>query len=197
MSDDAGDGRLRLEGDAVRVDWAGAGDLPVFDANDGVLRTATDGLGAESVRNPLWAPMLHDSLITVHPLGGCAMGDDGTARRRRPPGPGLRRRRRARSTTACWSSTAPSSPGRWPSTPCSRSRRWPSGPVTCWPPTGAGPAAPGPTPPLPVPPPTETVGVRFTERMAGLGRPSADGDSGGPAAGADGAAPRAPASSSS
>ncbi len=77
MSDDAGEGRLRPEGDSVVVDWAGAGDMPVFDANDSVLRTATAGLGATHVRNPLWARRLREPLITVHPLGGCAMGDDG------------------------------------------------------------------------------------------------------------------------
>jgi cholesterol oxidase len=78
MSDDAGDGTLRPEGDTVVVDWAGAGELPVFDAADGLLREATAGLGAVHVRNPLWTPILREPLVTVHPLGGCAMGDDGS-----------------------------------------------------------------------------------------------------------------------
>src|SRR5690606_30817490 len=78
MSDDAGDGRLVLEGDAPRVDWTGVGDLPVFDHHDAVLDQATDALGATLVGNPLSTPLFHDSLVTVHPLGGCAMGDDGT-----------------------------------------------------------------------------------------------------------------------
>ena len=33
---------------------------------------------AEYVANPVWSPMLREGLVTVHPLGGCAMGDDGT-----------------------------------------------------------------------------------------------------------------------
>ena len=33
---------------------------------------------AEYVANPLWSPMLREGLVTVHPLGGCAMGDDGS-----------------------------------------------------------------------------------------------------------------------
>ncbi|HKH03601.1 MAG TPA: GMC family oxidoreductase N-terminal domain-containing protein [Acidimicrobiales bacterium] len=78
MSDDAGDGTLRPQGDTVVVDWAGAGELPVFDAADGLLRQATAGLGAVHVRNPLWTPILREPLVTVHPLGGCAMGDDGS-----------------------------------------------------------------------------------------------------------------------
>jgi cholesterol oxidase len=78
MSDDGGDGRLRLEGDTVRVDWAGAGDRPVFDRNAEVLRTMSEGIGATFVGNPLSTPTFQDSLVTVHPLGGCPMGDDGT-----------------------------------------------------------------------------------------------------------------------
>jgi cholesterol oxidase len=78
MSDDACDGELRLEGDHVRVEWPAVGDLPIFDHNADVLRSLTAAIDGEYVPNPLWSPMLHESLITVHPLGGCAMGDDGT-----------------------------------------------------------------------------------------------------------------------
>ena len=70
MSDDAGDGRLRLDGDSVRVDWAGAGDRPVFDRNAEVLQKMSASLGARFVGNPLSTPMFNDSLVTVHPLGG-------------------------------------------------------------------------------------------------------------------------------
>jgi cholesterol oxidase len=76
MSDDRGDGQLEPDGDGMRVRWTGAGDHPVFDRGDRVLERASAALGAELVRNPLSTPMLHDSLVTVHPLGGCAMGDD-------------------------------------------------------------------------------------------------------------------------
>jgi cholesterol oxidase len=76
MSDDRGDGQLVPDGDGVRVQWTGAGDHPVYDRGDRLLERASEALGAELVRNPLSTPLLHDSLITVHPLGGCAMGDD-------------------------------------------------------------------------------------------------------------------------
>jgi cholesterol oxidase len=79
MSDDAGDGRLRLAGDSVQVDWVGAGDRPVFDRNADVLRKMSTSLGATFVGNPLSTPMFHDSLVTVHPLGGCPMADDGAS----------------------------------------------------------------------------------------------------------------------
>src|SRR5918995_46770 len=78
MSDDAGGGRLRPEGETVRVDWVGAGDHPVFDRNAEALEKMSASLGASFVGNPLSTPMFHDSLVTVHPLGGCPMGDDGS-----------------------------------------------------------------------------------------------------------------------
>ena len=77
MSDDVGDGRLCLDGDEVKVDWPAVGDLPIFDHNADVLRRASAAAGGEHVTNPLWSPMLRESLVTVHPLGGCAMADDG------------------------------------------------------------------------------------------------------------------------
>ncbi len=77
MSDDVGDGRLRLDGESLRVEWPAVGDLPVFDHNADVLKRATAAMGGEYVANPLWSPMLRESLMTVHPLGGCAMADDG------------------------------------------------------------------------------------------------------------------------
>jgi cholesterol oxidase len=77
MSDDAGDGQLRLEGDGVKVDWVGAGDRPVFDRNAEVLQKMSASLGATFVGNPMSTPLLNDSLVTVHPLGGCPMADDG------------------------------------------------------------------------------------------------------------------------
>ncbi len=77
MSDDAGDGRLCLDGRGMRVDWPAVGDLPIFDHNADILRAATAAIDGEYIANPLWSPMLRESLLTVHPLGGCAMADDG------------------------------------------------------------------------------------------------------------------------
>ncbi|HEX6419152.1 MAG TPA: GMC family oxidoreductase N-terminal domain-containing protein [Acidimicrobiales bacterium] len=77
MSDDVGDGRLCLDGRGVRVDWPAVGDLPIFDQNAEVIQAATTAAGGEYVANPLWSPTFGESLVTVHPLGGCAMADDG------------------------------------------------------------------------------------------------------------------------
>ncbi|HEY8547845.1 MAG TPA: alpha/beta fold hydrolase [Acidimicrobiales bacterium] len=79
MGDDRGEGRLTFSGgDSVEVEWPAASDEPVFDRGDDVLERASAALGARLVRNPFDSPAFHDSLITVHPLGGCPMGDDAT-----------------------------------------------------------------------------------------------------------------------
>jgi cholesterol oxidase len=77
MSDDVGDGQLLLEGDDLRVEWPAVGDLAIFDHNADVLRGLTTAIDGEYVPDPLWSPALHEALVTVHPLGGCAMADDG------------------------------------------------------------------------------------------------------------------------
>ena len=77
MSDDVGDGRLSLDHGGLQIDWPAVGDLPIFDHNAGLLEAASKAVGGEYVANPLWSPMLRESLLTVHPLGGCAMADDG------------------------------------------------------------------------------------------------------------------------
>jgi cholesterol oxidase len=74
---DPSGGRLRPDGDGLRVEWPAVGDLPIFDHNADVLRRASEAAGGEYVANPLWSPLLRESLVTVHPLGGCAMADDG------------------------------------------------------------------------------------------------------------------------
>src|SRR5690606_10110414 len=77
MSDDVGEGRLWLDRGGLAIDWPAVGDLPIFDHNAALLEAASNAVGGEYVANPLWSPMMRESLLTVHPLGGCAMADDG------------------------------------------------------------------------------------------------------------------------
>jgi cholesterol oxidase len=175
MSEDAADGELRLDGGELRVEWPAVGDLPVFDHDAALLRSASEALGAEFVGNPLWSPMLHESLVTVHPLGGCAMADDGSRgavddRGRVFTGEGadvhegllvadgaIVPRPLAVNPLLTISALAERA--------CAllaAERDWT--------------VATGPTPPLPVPPPVETPGVRFTERMAGWAAITDEGD---------------------
>ena len=74
--DDAG-GRIVLRDDRARVDWPGVGRKPIFERINGLLEQATAGLGGTYVRNPIWTELLGHDLVTVHPLGGCPMGEDG------------------------------------------------------------------------------------------------------------------------
>lgn len=76
MTHDRGDGELSLVNDDIAVTWAGIGSQPVFQhVNDTLLR-ATAANGGTLVPNPSWSAWLGKKLITVHPLGGCAMGED-------------------------------------------------------------------------------------------------------------------------
>lgn len=179
MSDDAGDGRLVLDNGSIHVDWTGVGDLPVFARNDVALDEATDAIGATLIGNPVSSPMFGDSLVTVHPLGGCAMGDDGRRgvvdhRGRVFSGEGrevhdglivadgaIIPRPLAVNPLLTISALAERA-----SALLAAARGWE--------------VDEGPTPPLP-PAPVQRPGVRFTERMAGWVAPTPDGD---PAAGA-------------
>jgi hypothetical protein len=95
MGDDGAKGTLELvEGwskgaadGAIRVEWKDAGKAPIYDAQDKLL-LGSERLGGMYLRNPLWKPLPESlskllsgkkpegNLFTVHPLGGCPMGED-------------------------------------------------------------------------------------------------------------------------
>ncbi len=68
--DDAG-GRMDLDAvhDRLRVEWNGVESQPIFDRIDEKLQEVSQGLQATHIANPF-------RLITVHPLGGCCMGQN-------------------------------------------------------------------------------------------------------------------------
>jgi len=76
MTHDNGGGRMTLEHDRLRIHWPGVGDQPIFEKVNAHLDGAAEALGGTFVHNPLWSKLLHNSLVTVHPLGGCVMGED-------------------------------------------------------------------------------------------------------------------------
>lgn len=76
MSHDDGEGRLELEDGRVRVRWPGVGTQAIFQKVAERLEEATRALGGEYIKNPIWTKLLGHDLVTVHPLGGCAMGED-------------------------------------------------------------------------------------------------------------------------
>jgi cholesterol oxidase len=76
MSHDDGEGVLRLEGDALRADWASAGHHGALAATRERLAEAARRQGGAFVTDPLWAFKDGHGMVTVHPLGGCAMAED-------------------------------------------------------------------------------------------------------------------------
>jgi cholesterol oxidase len=75
MAHDNAGGVMSLHSDRLKISWPGVGDQPIFERIDHELRRATAAIGGTYIRDPLWTKGLKDSLITVHPLGGCRMAD--------------------------------------------------------------------------------------------------------------------------
>ncbi|MDN3514011.1 MAG: GMC family oxidoreductase [Candidatus Brocadia sp.] len=72
---DASNGRMRLEGDRLIIDWDPQESMPLFENMvEKLSRISREGLGGNFETNPLWS--LFKILITVHPLGGCKMGNE-------------------------------------------------------------------------------------------------------------------------
>ncbi|KQP12792.1 GMC oxidoreductase [Pseudorhodoferax sp. Leaf267] len=78
MSVDASAGQLKLENDRLAIVWPQAGASPVIARDNDWLNLANQAIAGQFVPNPLWSAPLGNKLITVHPLGGCGMGDDAT-----------------------------------------------------------------------------------------------------------------------
>ena len=75
MSHDGSDGRMHLEDDRLRITWPGVGERKSILRDSEQLQAASTALGGLYIKNPLWNPLLHHNLVTVHPLGGCVMAD--------------------------------------------------------------------------------------------------------------------------
>lgn len=79
MSYDDGAGRMSLEKDELRIDWPGVGTQPNFESGNDRLKEATKALGGTYVKNPTWSKLTNHNVVTVHPLGGCVMGEDASS----------------------------------------------------------------------------------------------------------------------
>ena len=74
IGNDAADGKINLdETGRVVVHWKNRKSKHLWKAMERETKRLAKAMGAIRVLNPTWS--LGDKLITVHPLGGCAMGD--------------------------------------------------------------------------------------------------------------------------
>ncbi len=77
MCHDDGKGEMSLnERDHLDISWKGVGQQPIFQKASDAMLDATAALGGTYIQNVLWNKLLNYDLVTVHPLGGCCMGED-------------------------------------------------------------------------------------------------------------------------
>ncbi|WP_284126139.1 alpha/beta fold hydrolase [Parerythrobacter aestuarii] len=79
MSVDDSGGLLALEDDRLAIHWARAGEQRTFRRDDDKMRAAAEAIEAQYFSDPLWSDSMGKKLITVHPIGGCGMGDDASS----------------------------------------------------------------------------------------------------------------------
>ncbi len=76
MTHDNGAGRTYLDAhDRLRISWPGVGSAEIFQKANANLKKATGPLGGVYAPNPTWHSMQTQTLVSVHPLGGCIMGE--------------------------------------------------------------------------------------------------------------------------
>ncbi len=76
---DAGNGVMRLESDRLAIAWSNGPQQRVFQRIEEMIKTATHATGGTYMRNPVSEKVLGGNLMTVHPLGGCTMGESSTS----------------------------------------------------------------------------------------------------------------------
>jgi len=73
MGRDIPNGRMRVQGERVELDWSDEPNREYNDSVAGSMRELAEALGGEFVGDPL---ALAERAVTVHPVGGCAMAED-------------------------------------------------------------------------------------------------------------------------
>ena len=75
VGNDSAKGEIRFENDRARVVWPDAAKAPVFERIDETLKALVAATGGTYIPNPASLKILGNNLMTVHPLGGCVMGE--------------------------------------------------------------------------------------------------------------------------
>jgi cholesterol oxidase len=76
MGHDGADGELQMDDGKVRVVWPQLRDRAAIKRANEYADAITKKLGGDFVKDPLYTELFGKELVTVHPLGGCPMGDD-------------------------------------------------------------------------------------------------------------------------
>lgn len=76
MTHDDGNGAMHLDNNRLEISWPDVGKQAIFKKVNGKLQEATKALGGTYLPNPQWNKLMDFDMVTVHPLGGCIMGDD-------------------------------------------------------------------------------------------------------------------------
>ncbi len=80
MSNDDGAGEMSLNKNGhLDINWKSVGSQPIFQKASDAMEAATKALGGTYIPNATWNKMMGYDLVTVHPLGGCCMGDDASS----------------------------------------------------------------------------------------------------------------------
>ncbi len=75
MGTDSSDGRMHLDGDALEIDWDLRRNRALYREMTRVMASISEAAGGKFSTSFLYRwPMR--KILTAHPLGGCAMGDD-------------------------------------------------------------------------------------------------------------------------
>jgi cholesterol oxidase len=77
MSHDDSEGRMLLDAkNQLRIDWPGVGTAENVEVGNARLNAATKALEGIYAPNPIWSDLFKHAIVSVHPLGGCVMGED-------------------------------------------------------------------------------------------------------------------------
>ncbi|UII19336.1 GMC family oxidoreductase N-terminal domain-containing protein [Fulvivirga ligni] len=76
MANDDAMGSMELNNNEVVINWPKVGRQKIFEKISNQVNKVSKALGGYYVKNPTWSKLMNFDLMTVHPLGGCVMGDD-------------------------------------------------------------------------------------------------------------------------
>jgi cholesterol oxidase len=75
MTHDGEHGKFELKDGKLNINWSTVGKEEIFRKADERLKEETRALDGRYIKNPVWVKAMHNELVTVHPLGGCYMGE--------------------------------------------------------------------------------------------------------------------------